>query len=180
MLGPSDRGVRGRRGGGEGGRDLRGAYHLSSPVSFLSRFAFFARMIGGYVSGMPNMTRMVQSPAKMVVVQNTHLQLYIDCQRAFPSLQCLISLHRLRAARLVLTVPETWMYPEMMGPIEGPANGARAKILIALPRRSPSQISLNSAPALLMGTEAKTPLRKRMMSRPGRLLTRALATCSAV
>jgi hypothetical protein len=72
------------------------------------------------------------------------------------------------------------MKPEMIGPIDGPANGLRQKIDIAFPLRSTSQISLKTAPALLMGTEANTPLRNRIISKPGRLATSALAICRAV
>lgn len=67
------------------------------------------------------------------------------------------------------------MNPEMIGPTDGPAKGERQKILIAFPLRSTSQISLKTAPALLMGTEAKTPLRNRIINKPGRFVTRALA-----
>jgi hypothetical protein len=72
------------------------------------------------------------------------------------------------------------MKPEMMGPILGPANGERQKMDMAFPLLSTSQISLKTAPALLIGTEANTPLRNRIMSSPGRLVTRALAIWRAV
>lgn len=70
-----------------------------------------------------------QTPAKMVRIQYTHRQF----------------------------VPETWMKPETIGPIEGPTKGARAKRLIARPRLSPSQISARRAPEFVNGAAAKVP-----------------------
>ena len=67
------------------------------------------------------------------------------------------------------------MKPEMIGPMLGPTNGAKQNKLIALPRRSTSHISLKTAPALLIGTEANTPLKNRIINNPGRFVTRALA-----
>lgn len=72
------------------------------------------------------------------------------------------------------------MNPDIIGPMLGPANGDRQKILIALPLRSTSQISLSTAPALLIGTDANTPLRNRIINNPGRFVTSALAICKAV
>ena len=53
-----------------------GAYHRSSPVSFLVRLAFLTNKVGAYVSGTAKMMTNRQTLAKMVVTQNTHLQDY--------------------------------------------------------------------------------------------------------
>jgi hypothetical protein len=79
--------------------------------------------------------RTKQKPAKMVRTQNSHLQL----------------------------VPLAPMNPPTIGPMAGPANGARENSDIAMPLRSASQISASSAPAFVNGQLAKRPERKRKM-----------------
>jgi hypothetical protein len=56
----------------------------------------------------------VQSPANIDVAQKTHLQ--VCYQRLTPS------------TSRRLTAPDTSMKPEMIGPMDGPANGLRQKI----------------------------------------------------
>ena len=95
----------------------RGAQYRLSPVSLRIFSARLTRRMGVYVSGMVKKMTAMQAPANIVRSQNTQRQ----------------------------ETPATDMNPLTVGPMEGPANGARVNIAIAFPRVSASQISAMTA-----------------------------------
>ncbi len=113
-----------------------GAQYLVSPVSLRNFSARLTRIIGAYVSGIVKTIRKRQKPEKNVRSQKTQRQ----------------------------ETPATDMKPLMVGPMAGPANGARVNIAMAFPRVSASQMSAMRALQILLSNAASRKVWKMVLT----------------
>lgn len=136
---------------------------LPAGSDFRNRSAFLRRMTGAYVSGRSGIEITVQTPANIIITQNTHLQLV-------PLSMILMKFFNKKIYRQI-----EWKthYPATIGPRTGPRNTLAVNRLVAGPRPAADHMSAMTPLEFVRGATAKKPDRKRVTSKVSMFLARA-------